>query len=351
MNQKETIKVLLLAIIAVVAIAMSGYFICNKLNNRGPLIQFIEEGNSTFKSDEAGFELYYPDNIQLGNQLLITVNRIDSYPSTDAPLGFDQPNLLNHQKSLMEGGLDNGSIDWGGYQKLVKLPDNIFGEESYTFARFEVCNIVFEKRLIFFKNDYFISITLKADADSITQSNPQYFTEYSAEGCLGWKEGGMDDFYNNIDNNQDETVKQWLSDFDSIVNSISFFMTVDEYPAEPIDDPELEIIANNLFDSYLKPYLSEDKPIDERLKNYKIDSTSILYKKDNCFTFVVGFSVEPYTVAWTAGNGTTIENGWTINKSLYIDAIKIDNKYTIRQFIGTGNVVHECDKDYHDYGE
>jgi hypothetical protein len=220
MDQKRfMMRILIIGIIAVILITAGVYFVYNKTPSAENNIEY-----NYFVNNEAGFELMYPKNIELGKELIIVVNRLDSYPSIDAPLGFDQINLSNHQKALMDGNLDTGSIDWGRYQKLVKLPGNTYGEENYIFGRFEVCNIVFEKRLIFFKNNYFVSITLKADPGLITQSVPEYFTEYSAEGCLGWKEGGMDDFNNYLlnDNTKPEVISKWLDDFNTIINSISY---------------------------------------------------------------------------------------------------------------------------------
>jgi len=116
-------------------------------------------------------------------------------------------------------------------------------------------------------------------------------------------------------------------------------------PEETIEENEkdLSIVAKDLFDNFLKLYLSDNMPLHSRLKNYTIDDTSIHYKTDNCFTFRVVFSVEPYTTGWTAGNGEE-KDGWWVGKSMYIDAIKINNDYYIREFIGTAYGPYGCDE-------
>jgi hypothetical protein len=106
---------------------------------------------------------------------------------------------------------------------------------------------------------------------------------------------------------------------------------------------DLKVVANDLFDNFLKLYLSDNMPLHSRLKNYTIDDIDIYYEEDNCFTFRVGFSVEPYTTGWTAGNGEE-KNGWYVDKSMYIDVIKINDDYYIREFVGTASGPHGCDE-------
>jgi len=74
--------------------------------------------------------------------------------------------------------------------------------------------------LIFFKDEYIIIITLKVESELMINENPEYFKEYY--DCIGWKENSMLDFYNNINNNKGVLTNQWLNNFDSIINSITF---------------------------------------------------------------------------------------------------------------------------------
>ncbi|MDD3292926.1 MAG: hypothetical protein PHI45_01250, partial [Candidatus Pacebacteria bacterium] len=94
------------------------------------------------------------------------------------------------------------------------------GQEEYILARFDICSVLFEKRLIFFKNDFIVIITLKADPELMINENPEYFKDYY--DCKAWKENAMLDFYNNINNNKGVLTNQWINNFNNIINSITF---------------------------------------------------------------------------------------------------------------------------------
>lgn len=173
-----------------------------------------------FKNDLAGFEFKYSENIQLEKDLTVSVIKISSFPETQGLLGFDQESLNKYKSDLEKGNLSNQSIDWGKYGKVIKLSNNTYGQEEYIFARFDICSVLFEKRLIFFKDEYIIIITLKVEPELMINENSEYFKEYY--DCIGWKENSMLDFYNNINNNKGVLTNQWLNNFDIIINSITF---------------------------------------------------------------------------------------------------------------------------------
>ena len=207
MNKKN----ILFTLIILILILIECFYVFNKQDSRN--YQY-------FKNDLAGFEFKYPNAIELGKDLTVSVIKISSFPETQGLLGFDQEILNKYKDDLEQGTLSEQSIDWGEYGKLVKLSNQIYGQEEYILARFDVCSILFEKRLIFFKNDLIIIITLKADPELMINENQEYFKDY--DGCMGWKENAMLDFCENINNNKGVLTNQWINNFNSIINSITF---------------------------------------------------------------------------------------------------------------------------------
>ena len=201
-------------IITLILIITGGFYFFNK--NESENLEIYKY----FKNDLAGFEFKYSENIQLEKDLTVSVIKIISFPETQGLLGFDQESLNKYKGDLEKGNLSNQSIDWGKYGKVIKLSNNTYGQEEYIFARFDICSVLFEKRLIFFKDEYIIIITLKVESELMINENPEYFKEYY--DCIGWKENSMLDFYNNINNNKGVLTNQWLNNFDSIINSITF---------------------------------------------------------------------------------------------------------------------------------
>jgi len=108
----------------------------------------------------------------------------------------------------------------------------------------------------------------------------------------------------------------------------------------------LKDIAINLYSKHLESYQSNDTPLRSRLKKYIINSITIGIVEDECFRFVVNFSVETFKeendgwTDWVAGNGE--ESGiWVNNKQMVIDVLKENNSYKIRE-MGTGMAASSC---------
>jgi hypothetical protein len=198
-------------IIILILIVIGVFYVFNKQNSKN--YQY-------FKNDLAGFEFKYPNTIELEKDLTVSVIKISSFPETQGLLGFDQETLNKYKNDLEKGSLSSESIDWGKNGKIVKLSNQIYGQEEYILGRFDICSVLFEKRLIFFKNDFIVIITLKADPELMINENPEYFEDYY--NCKAWKENAMLDFCENINNNKGILTNQWINNFDNIINSITF---------------------------------------------------------------------------------------------------------------------------------
>jgi len=113
---------------------------------------------------------------------------------------------------------------------------------------------------------------------------------------------------------------------------------------------EKEKIAYELFSEHLNLYLSKEVPLEDRLLDYKINKILIDIEKEECFGFIVEFSVKTAIAPiqdnliksnWVAGNGEVFGN-WVKNKSLVVDVIKQGNDYIIREIVGTARGELDC---------
>ncbi len=109
---------------------------------------------------------------------------------------------------------------------------------------------------------------------------------------------------------------------------------------------DLKDIATSLFDEHLDSYISSNTPLNSRLKSYIINNITIDIIEDNCFGFIVNFSVETFKeennnwTDWVAGNGE-IDGNWVKNKEMFVDVLTENNGYKIRES-GTGRGSSSC---------
>jgi hypothetical protein len=317
---------------------------------------------SYYENEEVGFFLYYssihtsltedyymPSDGEFKDTIKIKIINLNNFQ--DRTLGYTKENLLNHKNYLEKGVLGGLEIDWARNRKLLKLDCGLYAEEEYVLGRFEVGNIVFEKRIRFFINNYMVEIISNGVRDPIIEENPNYFEKCGIE-CLDWndwkwKKGGMVNFINDLEKNK-KTVSlnhtdRWINNFDDTIKTINL--------------KNKEGIAKIAFKNHLNQYLSANTLKENRLDEYTINEVNIFEDsiKNNCFSFWVIFSVKPYLSPsdwlngnkesfsdWIAGNGY-IEGGWILNKSLAVDVIKINNEYSVRKITGTAYAPHECD--------
>lgn len=116
------------------------------------------------------------------------------------------------------------------------------------------------------------------------------------------------------------------------------------FPWVAIDDQcDKTQIAETLCERWLGAYMNEDVLPGERLAAYRIEQIELVDKEPTGteqaeFVFHVTFSVRPVVASihsWAAGNGTSGEDGWFINKGLFAMVLKEGRRYRLR-LIGTG---------------
>ncbi|MBU1130983.1 hypothetical protein KJ840_02520 [Patescibacteria group bacterium] len=192
----------------------------------------------TFSDPIVGFILKYPANVELkdindllqDNNLTITVssNKIELL---DSPLGFNKETALKDREALSKGEYGYRWVDLPieDSMSVVKI-GNKYGKSFTVFGRFEVCDVTFERRLVFYNNDYQIVITLRGAKDGIISSMPEYF-DFDEDNCFDimvWNrkedEQIQNKFYQTLlNNNSLPAAQEWFDTFDEIIKTIEIY--------------------------------------------------------------------------------------------------------------------------------
>ena len=237
-------KILFLFVFAIILIIM-GYIIYQTLQGGGAdnklsdeEIEFNESGRAKAIEDEtdlwkyyedvdANFSIKYSHDVSLGKKeestsfhLFIESEEIDSLEGT---MGFNKETALKNVESL-EGGEYGENVDWPlDESKRVREISDTNAQEFMVLSRFEVCDVVFERKLYFFNNNHQIVITLAGPRDEIINSAPGYF-EVDEENCSGEKRWDLEKqklFFENLENNTGPKIAQdWFNLFDKIMGTI-----------------------------------------------------------------------------------------------------------------------------------
>ena len=191
----------------------------------------------SFISKEAGFSMDYPSDIVTfstnsyvnanGNDILLSVqiNKIDELG--EQTLGYDKATALKDQDELKNGQFgEDIDFPFEVSKKVLKIQD-IFAKDFVVFGRLEVCDVVFERKLIFYNNGYQVVITLETGKDKIIQSMPDFFG-IDKENCGDsptWKrqngKSSQDEFYNAlVSGSASKMAQDWYDTFDLITGTI-----------------------------------------------------------------------------------------------------------------------------------
>ena len=147
----------------------------------------------------------------------------------DEPLGYGFENAEANMEALERG--DYGpDVDSPVAQskKVIPLGNGTSGKTFAVFRRIEVCDVTFERILVFYRNGMQIVLTLSLE-DDVSDRIPSYFTT-DALNCRNmetgadmpvWKEGGPDQFWLDITTGASHPLmERWYEAFDEIVESI-----------------------------------------------------------------------------------------------------------------------------------
>lgn len=115
----------------------------------------------------------------------------------------------------------------------------------------------------------------------------------------------------------------------------------------PAEKSVHEKMAWNLVKGYLEAYKFPDVVLPKRIKSYLINKIDIDIEKDNCFGFIVDFSVNTLKsqndglTDWIAGNGEA-DGDWVKNKTMFMNAVGNDVSGFSLRIAGTARKDNDC---------
>jgi len=191
-----------------------------------------EPKQKTYIDSEAGFSLEYPSSIVTGDSeepsdlvLQIIKGQVDSFGGLGWMGYYNKEIALKDEQALDEGEFGElMDFVFQDSKKVTKI-DNKYIKDFIVFSRFEVCDIVFERRVVFYNNGYQIIVVLSGGKDDIIASMVQYFLideKACGKGKYQWND--MDQFYQDLIGKNSFTPAQGRYDtFDGIIKTLSIY--------------------------------------------------------------------------------------------------------------------------------
>jgi hypothetical protein len=190
-----------------------------------------------YENAETGLFLNYPMNLVLkkadekyqNNELSLTV-AVDEIDTIEDLMGYDKESSLLNMAALAKGEYGNeADFALESSQKVRNLGE-VNAQEFMVLGRFEICDVTFERKLMFFKDNQRIIATVRGNKDLIASTMPEYF-EKNVENCgeeLIWNLDKMEDFYKVLsEGNGSDEAQEWFDSFEDVANTIKFVEKVD----------------------------------------------------------------------------------------------------------------------------
>ncbi|MCK9393787.1 MAG: hypothetical protein WCX30_01590 [Candidatus Paceibacterota bacterium] len=230
-----------------------------------------------YEDKDGGFSIKYPGDVAFGGNddtvitLSVESRKIDTLADT---MGYNKETALKNIESLKKGEYGE-NVDWplDESKKVVKIGD-VNAQEFAVLSRFEVCSVVFERKLYFFNNDHQIVITLKGPKNDIINNSSDYF-KIDKENCgteKVWNFDKQKEFFSNLKNsNGSEVAVNWFKLFDEIKETIEIAkkqssqlsLLLGRWISLDDANSEIEFKEGKKIDYYQKKKLSEGTFVQE----------------------------------------------------------------------------------------
>lgn len=191
--------------------------------------------DGVYTNDEAGFRLSVPADVEVNVQdrhtetgMVLNVNAT-RLEDLDEPLGYGGDIARENQAALAKGGF-GPDMDFLVHASRQVVPvGDANGKSFMVLRRFEVCDVAFDRILVFYRNGFQIVLTLQGAREPLVASMPDFFTtdpvncrEAGTTTSLPvWKEAVGDRFYHALARGDGSPLAQrWFTTFDDIVKSI-----------------------------------------------------------------------------------------------------------------------------------
>ena len=173
----------------------------------------------TYTDNEAGFTFKYPRSILINEEtknstelvMSVSSEKLSDIPE-DLPLSMGRKDALKQKADLVQ-------MDGINIRKIGDLNSQV----STTYSQFEVCSVIFSKKLTFYPGEYRVILTLSGPKEKIMSEMPGFFTVDPAN-CgtnLMWNQENKSDFETTLAKLQGIGIAQdWYNYFYLIVNTL-----------------------------------------------------------------------------------------------------------------------------------
>jgi len=274
----------------------------------------------TYKEEQTGLTLQYPPAVLLNTggkgstQMILSVSAefIDSIPE-ELPLGMGREEAIADKESL-DKGVAQTVGDFAASDALVRIGDTYNGRMTSVLSRFEVCSVIFSRKLVFYPGNYRVVVSLDGVNEAIISSMPEFFTT-DPTNCGEfkiWNRNRMGEFVPTLAKGQGKGAGQaWYDTFGAIMKTITIAPLVQNStsPApSPIPKQTCEV-----SDSAFCKVLSDIQQSMEA-KNYNgviayQTTTSVTCDPDGMFVAICegapkGAVKEGYSIGYNQSEGT-----------------------------------------------
>ncbi|MBU0731476.1 hypothetical protein KKC88_01180 [Patescibacteria group bacterium] len=206
----------------------------------------------TYSEGKAEFSFLYPADIELGspdpesNKVTLSVasRPIDDLKSETSLFGYDKKTARDDRDALNDGepGEDFPEMHENSFMVKEIAGGDKAAKSFMVLSKDALCDVTFERNLIFYNNKNQIIITLTGPKINFMDKVRQLF-ENDPVNCEPtdkvWLTTGQDQFYNFVEQGiAPIEIQKWYNTFDDIANTIELEAVVEE--AETIKEKEDE---------------------------------------------------------------------------------------------------------------
>jgi len=182
-----------------------------------------------YHDEQTGLTLKYPSTILLNTGgkgstqmiLSVSIEPIDNIPE-ELPLGMGRKEAIADRASL-EKGIAQTIGDWAASDALVRIGGTYNGRMTSVLSRFEVCSVLFSRKLVFYPGNYRVMISLDGDEETVMASMPEFFT-VDPTNCGEqnmWNRERMGEFMQTLAKGEGRGAAQlWYDTFSAILKTI-----------------------------------------------------------------------------------------------------------------------------------
>ena len=179
-----------------------------------------------YKDMDAGISFKYPHDVTMETMtgslpLAVSIQEVEGMEGT---MGLNEETARTNMEALANGEYGE-DVDWPlEASKKVRNLGKVNAQEFMVLSRFEVCSVIFNRRVYFFHKDKQIIISLGIPTEKVTSSMPKYF-ETNEESCgdeLVWNFDMQNQFYEDLANGSgSQAVQHWFDTFDAMLDTMS----------------------------------------------------------------------------------------------------------------------------------